>query len=183
MHHTWALGRHRCSPREPSQPTSSLSSFTSDIAAHLLLVQSKGQPAREEGLLPLGQCSSWGLSALFPTIIAISAVTCIISTHSADKISSTLCMARYVQVLNAGMNVCYYLFNSRRAQEPRCWVAEWEIESHSSAWTTILVFLNPYPLNLVLVRKDILIYWEQNNFLSLQGLILNSSLTWLISFQ
>jgi len=81
------------------------------------------------------------------------------------------------------MNMCYYLFNSRRAQELRCWVAEWEIESHSSAWTTNLFFLNSHPLNPVLVLKDILISWEENHFLSLQGLVLNSSLTWVVFFQ
>lgn len=95
----------------------------------------------------------------------------------------TLCMARYTHVLNVGMNMCCYLFNSRRAQELSSWVAEWEIESHSSAWTTNLFFLNSHPLNPVLVLKDILISWEENHFLSLQGLVLNSSLTWVISFQ
>lgn len=137
----------------------------------------------EEGDLQLpGLCSLLGLSVLFPTIIAITVVTCIIWMHSVDKITSTLCMARYMYILNTGMNMCYYLLNSRRVQELRCWVAEWEIESHSSAWTRDLFFLKSYPLNPFLVLKDILISWDQNNFLSLQGLIINSSLMFLDLF-
>lgn len=174
---TWWTTDATYRPWEPSQAIPTLSSITSSVSTHLLLVWSKG--ASSWGSAPCQVCQSYSplllLSLLLLVLYEYAPLT--------SKISCTLCMARNTHVLNAGWNMCYYLFNSRRAHKVRCRVAEKEIESHSSAWTTNLFFLNSYPLNLDLVPKDILISWEQNRFLSLQGRILNSLLTWLVSFQ